>query len=937
MKHLAVLLLAANGAFAGEFTTGQAARALIGQPHFTAQLPAQPDPMPSDFTAPELILGAASGLTFANDTLFVADSNRVGASPIYNRILIYNSVSSFLPAPTAEVPQGVSPDHLEGTRCPLCRGQASVVLGQDDFTGTDWHLSQNGMRLPTALATDGVHLAVADTDNNRVLIWNSIPAANNAPADVVVGQPDFKTNTPNSGTGDVRVPSPRSLRGPQGVWIQSGKLFVADDMNHRVLIWNSIPAANFKEADVVLGQPNFSSAIEPDLTKKTIDAQPNTLLNPVSVSSDGVHLFVADLGHNRVLIWNSIPTQNQAPADVVIGQPDMTTAIANYTGAGGVCPTLKDSTGATIKDTSGNDTYPDLCGATMNFPRFALSDGTRLFVADGGNDRVLIFNQIPAQNGATADIVLGQIDGAHVQTSDDDSSVDVLRRASSDSVRTPMSLAWDGTNLYVSEPFSRRILIFTPGSPVLPLTSIRNAASLVVYAIGVVTIGGTITENDEVTVTIQSKDYKYKIKKDDTLLGVIDALVAAINAGDGDPNTIAIANYAILSVILTAKVGGEDGNNVTLATTVSTSATITAAASAATLEGASDTAKLAPGTLVSIFGQNLTDSTASAPADANPLPTTVGGVQVYVDGRLAPILSVSPTQVNAQIPFETYEATSASVYVRAQRADGTVTATTALGTPIIGGNPGVFTYGGMDPRPAVALHASSQAFGTVIIEGVPAADDSATVNIEDRSYTYTAVDGDTLYTIRDNLVAQINASDPQVYAAPTGQWWYLRLYARVEGPAGEGIAYSASAKEDGNLTVMSATSALCCANIAGTPVTADNPAIPGETIVVLAAGLGMVEGSGTATAVDVVGSIFTGWKYRGPVVNRAASFVNAMAGDKSAGVYYAGLKQETIGIYEVDLELNPDLPTNPATQCWIAQDVYRSNIFTIPVQNPAGP
>ena len=46
----------------------------------------------------------------------------------------------------------------------------------------------------------------------------------------------------------------------------------------------------------------------------------------------------------------------------------------------------------------------------MDFPRFALSDGTRLFVADGGNDRVLIYNTIPTQNAAAADVILGQPD-----------------------------------------------------------------------------------------------------------------------------------------------------------------------------------------------------------------------------------------------------------------------------------------------------------------------------------------------------------------------------------------------------------------------------------------------------------------------------------------------------------------------------------------------
>ena len=73
------------------------------------------------------------------------------------------------------------------------------------------------------------------------------------------------------------------------------------------------------------------------------------MLNPVSVTSDGVRLFVTDLGNNRVLIWNSIPTSNGAAADVEIGQPDMTSSIANnaYTGT----PASTATTDTTDKET----------------------------------------------------------------------------------------------------------------------------------------------------------------------------------------------------------------------------------------------------------------------------------------------------------------------------------------------------------------------------------------------------------------------------------------------------------------------------------------------------------------------------------------------------------------------------------------------------------
>src|SRR6185369_2605268 len=196
----------------------------------------------------------------------------------------------------------------------------------------------------------------------------------------------------------------------------------ADTQNHRVLIFNSIPTSNGAAADLVLGQKNLSSFVEPDLTKNGNDATPTSLSSPVSVSSDGVRLFVSDLGHNRVVIWNSIPTANAAPADVAVGQPDLNTAIANNSTA--LCP----SNGT---DSDNKPTYPRFCEATMDFPRFALSDGQRLFVADGGNDRVLVYNQVPTKNGVAADAIIGELGGGINQASD-----------STDSMRTPMSLAW---------------------------------------------------------------------------------------------------------------------------------------------------------------------------------------------------------------------------------------------------------------------------------------------------------------------------------------------------------------------------------------------------------------------------------------------------------------------------------------------------------------
>ncbi|HSW49929.1 MAG TPA: hypothetical protein VLH09_07120 [Bryobacteraceae bacterium] len=58
---------------------------------------------------------------------------------------------------------------------------------------------------------------------------------------------------------------------------------------------------------------------------------------------------------------------------------------------------------------------------------------------------------------------------------------------------------------------------------------------------------------------------------------------------------------------------------------------------------------VAPGSLAAIFGTNLAAVTMSA--DRTPLPLALGGTSVTIDGIPAPLLFVSPGQINAQIPW----------------------------------------------------------------------------------------------------------------------------------------------------------------------------------------------------------------------------------------------------------------------------------------------
>ena len=968
MRALFVFLLACAASQAQDFFSGQAARALVGQPNFSANQPG----------ATASMVGGISGIAYGNDTLFVADSNMMGAygSPDgngnpglnNNRVLMFTNLANTIPQPTANYALTPNP-------CPICVGSASVVLGQPNFTSTSYSAPTTaGLRAPTGVATDGRILAIADTGNNRVLIWRTMPASMNQPADVVIGQPNFTTATPGTGTQGFPI-SAKTLDGPQAVWIQNGKLFIADTSAHRVLIYNSIPTSNGAAADVVVGQPNFTSTYSPSAVPGVV-ASASNMISPVGVSSDGVHLFVADLGQNRVLIWNGIPTSNGKPADVVIGQPDFVSNVADNSfsipanptqdASGnneGVTPVLCASTG---NDENGTALFPDLCEKTLSFPRAVMAANGRLFIADGGNDRVLIYNSIPTTNAAAADIVLGEPDFVTDNPS-----------TASDSMQTPSSLAWDGTNLYVADTFNTRVLVFSIGVDAMEESGAVNAASREIFALGSVTIGGTLTANDTVTISIGTDsnatpvDYTYTVTSTDAsntnaatvLNNIVTALVNQINTKP-DANVTASANLATDEVVLTARTGGAAGANITLATSTSSNATITGSTSGATLSlNYQDASQIAPGTIISLFaanGVNISDFSAafdfSSPYAPPGLTSGRSMTQVYIDGFAAPMLSATPTQINVQVPYEVGDRTSSSVWVRMEHPDGSVTVTTPISLNLVQQNPGIFaddSQGTTDPRAGFVYHASSYATGAISVDGTVQSGDVATIIIASadgtisNTYNYTVQDSDVncppasqlaatcdptdpLNNIEIGLINAINSlPDPLVTASQSNIYTRIELTANVPGAAGNGILYTGSANSGANVIITPLGTAMCCANIAGARVTTDNPAVPGENLYVLATGLGP-----DSPRVASTGQITpSNGSYNSPPLNPVDSI---LAGGSTANIVYALLYPGTLGTWQVTFQLNTSLADNPATQLTIAQQAHVSNVVTFPVKsNPA--
>ena len=272
-----------------------------------------------------------------------------------------------------------------------------------------------------AIAGAGGPLFVCDTGHHRLLIWRTLPTEDGTPADMLIGQRDFASE----GRNGRAVVGPATLNVPTGVATNGRALVVADAWNHRVLIWHEIPARSNEPADVVLGQADFNSA---NANRGADEPGTASLYWCYGVMLDGETLYVADTGNRRVLVWNDLPTRNGAPADLVLGHQAFTTRDEN--GGHGV-----DAT-------------------SMRWPHAIELDGERLFVADAGNNRIMVWATPPAENGAPADFVLGQPDVL---------SVDHNQGAyypTASSLNMPYGLARIGRRLVAADTANSRLIAY---------------------------------------------------------------------------------------------------------------------------------------------------------------------------------------------------------------------------------------------------------------------------------------------------------------------------------------------------------------------------------------------------------------------------------------------------------------------------------------------
>ncbi len=318
---------------------------------------------------------------------------------------------------------------------------ADRVLGQFDFTHRAANLvDAKGFFSPDAVAIDASALPtrvyVADAENNRVLGWkDAANFSNGAPADLVIGQPDFIS----SECGDA---SALSLCTPTGVAVDgSGNLYVADLGNGRVLEYtnpflacsNTFPCVG-GPAHLVFGQDGSFTSAGCDSDTGGSDSTAIDLCDPTGVAVDkSGNLFVADSSNDRVLQYDT-PLSTDTIADTVFGQGgDFTSSGCNSDTAGG------------------NPTAKDLCDPTG----VAVDGSGNLYVVDSVNERVLEYNA-PFSTASSANKVFGQ--GGSFTSDACNGDTGGTTSTASD-LCDPAGLAVDESgNLYVADASNSRVL-----------------------------------------------------------------------------------------------------------------------------------------------------------------------------------------------------------------------------------------------------------------------------------------------------------------------------------------------------------------------------------------------------------------------------------------------------------------------------------------------
>jgi sugar lactone lactonase YvrE len=306
---------------------------------------------------------------------------------------------------------------------------ASNVLGQSNFTNATLGVTQSGLNFPQGLVYDSVgqRLFVADTNSNRVIVYDVASITNGENAVNVLGQGSFTTSTSGSCFA-ADFTSVVSL----ALDTARNHLFVGFSANcSRVLVHDVSAIVNGQDPINVLGQPDFFSN-----SAATTAAGLSGATAGLVYDATTNYLYVADVGNRRVVAYDVAAIVDGEDAVRVLGQPDFTTN--------------------TISDGQ------DKIGLTMQSLGL---DATNQKLYVGTRDYYLVFDVASITNGENAVDMVGRYDATtgitdpqplYTKASLPNNAVNMT------GYESPAGMAMDtvGHRLFIVDAGNRRVLVY---------------------------------------------------------------------------------------------------------------------------------------------------------------------------------------------------------------------------------------------------------------------------------------------------------------------------------------------------------------------------------------------------------------------------------------------------------------------------------------------
>ena len=585
--------------YVAPFSNGQSAARIMG---VRTPPPTKDTPPPTAVVLSQTTFLSPNGIFFIGNSPYVVDTGN-------SRILQFDPFNNWPTEATSFSPLAQKAFGQSGW---LLRGvdpNANVVNGAQPTS------SESTMAVPASAVVLGAELIISDTGNNRVIAIPNFPSVVAQTAQFpffratrVLGQLDFKYNSINLIEG--REVGFSLAGGAVALDLASttAHLYVADAANHRVLGFKDARTVQpGQTADIVIGQPDLFTAV-PDFP---INAGPtdSNLAQPegVTVDSKG-DLWVADTGNGRVLRFPKPfdqPPTSMPRANLVIGQSSFTLKI----------------------------TDPSPQNMRSPYAVAFTADG-HLVVSDPGLNRVLFFRKPSGGDfmmGQAAVNVIGQPDYQPSQT------LEV------NPMSGPRGIAVDPNNdrLYVSDTGNSRILVYPnlptadkDPSPRLTLGGFRGPVGVAV---------DQFTGEVWVADTLNSRLVRFPsfetLLSDTTPSAILSSNGPVALTLDAFGNPIVAEGLNRIGFYYHA-IGSNSGN-----------------CADCSGNSANYFARFAPGMLATIKpSKNSSFGSETATFSGVPIATTLGDIQVIVGSNLpsggvaAPLLYVSPSQINLQIP-----------------------------------------------------------------------------------------------------------------------------------------------------------------------------------------------------------------------------------------------------------------------------------------------